>query len=120
GLYLTQEQFHDTERVCAAHAGQHRGVFDDGKHLAGHVHDDLVGIAIGHHAAEAAAPGHAEAARIVNDDQVNAAGLGALGADARARATTDNRFARRHLIPQSLQTLFAREETHGYLSERNG
>ena len=40
------------------------GVFcDDRQHLAGHVHDDLVGVAVGHHAAEAAAAGHAKPAR---------------------------------------------------------
>ena len=54
------------------------GVADDRQHFAGHVHDNLVGIAVRHHAAEAAAPGHAEATGVVNDEQINAAGLGAL------------------------------------------
>ena len=68
------------------HTPASTGVFcDDRQHLAGHVHDDLVGVAVGHHAAEAAAAGHAEAAGVVDDDQVDAAGLGALGATGRCR-----------------------------------
>ena len=54
-------------------------VADDRQHLAGHVHDDRVGVAVGHHAGQRPAAGHAEAARVVDDDQVDAAGLGALG-----------------------------------------
>jgi hypothetical protein len=38
-------------------------VLDDRQDLAGHVHDDGVGIAVGHHAGEGAAAGHAESDR---------------------------------------------------------
>ena len=67
----------------------------DRQHFAGHVDDDLVGVAIGHHAAEAAAARHAKPARVVDDDEIDAAGLGALGADAGAGAAADDRLARR-------------------------
>jgi hypothetical protein len=40
-----------------------------------------------------AAAGHAEAARVVDDDEVDAAGLGALGGDAGAGAAADDRLA---------------------------
>ena len=64
---------------------------DDGQHLAGHVHDDRVGVAVGHQPGQRAAAGHAEAAGVVDDDQVDAAGLGALGREAGAGAGADDR-----------------------------
>src|SRR5262249_26290459 len=112
-FHLAQEAFHDAKRIGAAHARQHRRLFDYGEHLAGHVHDDLVGVAVGHHAREAAATGLPEAAGVVDDDQVDAAGLGAFGADAGAGAAADDRLARRHLRLQTPQTFFAREHAHG-------
>ena len=38
--------------IGAADAGEDRRLLDDRQHLAGHVHDDLVGVAVGHHAGE--------------------------------------------------------------------
>src|SRR5437660_1458117 len=61
----------------------------------------------------ATAAGHAETTRVVNDDQVDAAGLGALGADAGAGAAAYDRFAGRHLGTKTLQTLVAGEKAHG-------
>ena len=52
-LHVEQEALHHAERVGAAHAGQHGRVLDDRQHLAGHVHDDGVGVAVGHHARRA-------------------------------------------------------------------
>ena len=46
---------------------------DDRNHLAGHVEHDGVGVAVGHHAGERAAAGHAEPARVVNHQQIDAA-----------------------------------------------
>ena len=66
------------------------GVLRDGQDFAGHVHDDLVGVAVGHHAAQVAAARHAETAGVVNDDQVDAARLGAVGGDAGAGAAADD------------------------------
>ena len=59
----------------------------------GHVDDDRVGVAVGQQPGERAAAGHAVAAGVVDDDQVDAAGLGALGREARARAGADDRLA---------------------------
>ena len=56
------------------------GVFvTTGQHFAGHLHHDRVGVAVGHHAGKRAAAGHAVAAGIVDDDQVDAAGFLAFG-----------------------------------------
>ena len=57
----------------------------DRQHLAGHVHDDRVGVAVRHQTGERAAAGHPEAAGVVDDDEVGAAGLGALCGQARPR-----------------------------------
>ena len=48
-----------------------------------HLHHDRVGVAVGHQAGQRAAAGHPVAAGVVDDDQVGAAGLGALGRQAR-------------------------------------
>ena len=68
---------------------------DDRQHLARHVDDDRVGVAVRHQPRERAAAGHAVAARVVDDDQVDAAGLGALGREPGARAGADHRPAAR-------------------------
>ncbi len=67
----------------------------DRQHLARHVDDDRVGVAVGHQPRERAAARHAVAAGVVDDDQVDAAGLGALGREAGARACADHRPAAR-------------------------
>ena len=65
------------------------------QHLVRHLADDLVGVAVGEQAGERAAPGHAVAARVVDDDQVDAAGLLALGRQAGAGAAADDAAGRR-------------------------
>ena len=71
--------------------------FTTGKHLAGHLDDDAVGVAVGHQAGERAAPGHAVAPGVVDDDEVGAARLGALGGDAGAGAAADDGLTCRRL-----------------------
>jgi len=61
-LYFTQKRLHDAKGIGAADAGEDRRVLDHGKNFAGHVHDDLIGVAVGHHAGHAAAARHAEPA----------------------------------------------------------
>ncbi len=61
-LHLIEEDIHLAERVGGADPGQHRCALDDRQYLARHLHDDRVGIAIGHQTGKAAAPGHAVAA----------------------------------------------------------
>ena len=92
-LQLVQEKVHVAERVGTVDAGEHRRPCDDREHFTGHLHDDGVGVAIGHHAGERAAPGHAIAAGIVDDDQVDAAGFLAFGGKASAGAAANDRFA---------------------------
>ena len=55
--------------------------------------DDLVGVAEGEQAGGGAAAGHAVAAGVVDDDEVDAAGLLALGREAGAGAAADDRLA---------------------------
>src|SRR6185437_17042335 len=57
---LAQEGIHEPERIGAADAGKHRGRAYDRQYLARHVDDDGIGVAIGHHSGERAAPRHAE------------------------------------------------------------
>ena len=92
-LQFGQELRHQHERIGAVDAGQHRRVLHHGQHLVRHLLDDLVGVAVGEQARGGAAPGHAVAAGIVDDDQVDAARLLALGRDAGAGAAADDRHA---------------------------
>ena len=60
----------------------------------GHLDDDLVGVAVGEQPGQRAAAGHPVPAGVVDDDEVDPAGLLALGRQARARAAADDRLAR--------------------------
>ena len=95
-LQLVEEHVHEAERIGAVDAGEHRRVLHDRQHLARHLHHDLVGVAVGHQPGERAAARHAVAAGIVDDDEVDAAGLLALGRQPRAGAAADDRLAARH------------------------
>ena len=90
-LETAQEHGHEPERVGAAHAGQHGRLADDREHFGRHLDDDRVRVAVRHEAGERAAARHPVAARVVDDDQVTAAGLGTLGREARAGARADDR-----------------------------
>ena len=81
------------EGIGAVDPGDNRRVLDHRQHFARHVHHDRIGIAIGHEPGERAATGHAEAAGIVDDDEIDAAGLLAFGGKARAGAAADDRLA---------------------------
>src|SRR6185436_14245305 len=110
-----QERIDEEERIGSVHAGQHRRARDDGQHLASHLEHDLVGVAVGQQAGERATPGHAIAARVVDDDEVDAAGLLAFGGQAGAGAAADDRLAAAHLLAQRRQDVFARNSGHGVL-----
>ena len=92
--HVAQEVRHQTERIRAAHAREHRRVAHHRQHLAGHLHDDRVRVAVGHEPGQRPAPRHPVAAGVVDDDQIRAAGLGALGRQAGPRARTDDHAAR--------------------------
>ena len=70
--------------IGSVDAGQHGRALDHGKHLMGHFHDNLVGVAVSEEARERTAPGHAIAPGVVNYDQVYAARLLAFGGEAGA------------------------------------
>ena len=86
---------HQHERVGAVDAGEDRRVADHRQHLDGHLLHDRVGVAVGEQPGGRAAAGHAVAAGVVDDDEVDAAGLLALGREAGAGAAADDRHARR-------------------------
>ena len=95
-LELFQENRHEAERVGAAHSRQDRRVRHDGQHLGGHLHDDAVGVPVGHETGQRAAARHAVSTGVVDDDEVRPAGLGALGGDACPGAAADDRPASGH------------------------
>ena len=107
-LELAQEDPHEPERVGPVDAGQHRHVPDDRQDLGGHLDDDPVRVAVGQQAGERAAAGHPVAARVVDDHQVGAAGLGHLGRDAGAGAAADDRDARPSIWARSRRVISAR------------
>ena len=82
------------------------------QHLARHVHHDLVGVAVGHQPGERAAPGHAVAAGVVDDDEVDAAGLLALRREPGAGAAADDGLAARDHRAELRQDLGAGDARH--------
>lgn len=82
---LTQKDIHQPERGGTADAGEHRRMPHNRQDLTRHVQDDCIGTA----------SRHPEPPGIVNDDQICAARLGALGREARARAGSDEKMAAR-------------------------
>jgi hypothetical protein len=90
---------------------------DGRQHLVGHLFDDLIGIAIRHQAGQRAATGHPIPPGIVDDDQVNAAGLFALGRDAGPRPATDDDAAAGDLLTKPSQDFTACLSGHVGLQE---
>ena len=64
-----------------------------GQHLAGHLHDDGVGVAVGQQAGQRAAARHSVAAGVVDDDEVGSAGFGTLRREAGAGPGADDHAA---------------------------
>src|SRR5207245_1911037 len=88
---------------------------DHRQHLARNVEHALVGVAVGQEAGERAAPGHAIASRVVDDDEVDATGLLAFRGQARAGAAADDRLAAAHRAAQPRQDVLTRNSGHGVL-----
>src|SRR5688572_27509266 len=110
--YALQEVVGNQKRICAIDAREHRRVLHHRQYLARHVEHDLVRVAVGHQTGERAAAGHAVAAGAVDHDEIDAAGLLALGGKARARAAADDRLAAAHLRVKLLQDVLARDAGH--------
>src|SRR5690606_2612567 len=85
-----EERIVQQERVGAVHAGEYRRSADHRQHLARHVDDDLVGVAVGEHPGQRPASRHPVAAGVVDDDQVGPACLLALRRQPRSRPGTDD------------------------------
>ncbi len=102
-LDLPQEAVHEPHGIGPAHAGQHGRLAGHRQDLVGHLQHDGVGVAKGHQPGQRAMPGHAESPGVVDHDQVDPAGLLALGADARARPAADDRLAAGDLFTETLQ-----------------
>ncbi len=100
---IAQEKLHHPEGISSADAGQHRRVPDDREHLADHVHDNRIRVAIGEQPGQRTAAGHAEAARVIDDQQVDAAGFGKLGAQSGAGAAADDGLATLHLSAKAIE-----------------
>src|SRR5260221_3141765 len=103
----------DQERVGAVDPGQNRRVADHRKHFAGHLDDDLVGVAVGHETGERAASRHPVAAGIVDDDKVDAAGLLTFGREPGSGATADDRLSAADHGAELLEYLVAGDAWHG-------
>ncbi len=102
-LELLEEDGEETKRVSAIDPGQHRGVFDHRQNLSGHFYHDGIGVAVGHQPGQRTPPGHAVAARVVDDDHIGPTGLGHLGRNTGAGATADDGLLGGHLGLQSFQ-----------------
>ena len=99
----SRKSLRDDERIGAVDAGEDRRLLHDREHLVGHLLDDLVGVAVREETRGAAAAGHPVAARVVDDQQVDAARLLAHGGEPGAGAAADDRLAARDLLAESLQ-----------------
>ena len=81
---LVQQAGDGAERVARADAGQHGRLLHHGHHLGRHGEHRVVRVAVRHEPGQGAAAGHAVAARVVDDDEVAAAGFDEFGGEADA------------------------------------
>ena len=102
-LHLPEEDRHEPEGIRAADAGEDRRRLHDRQHLARHLHDDRVRVAVGEEAGEGSPARHAIPPGVVDDDEIGAAGLRALRREPGPGAGADDRPAVLHLRPQARQ-----------------
>ncbi|MET4839326.1 hypothetical protein ABIF44_008733 [Bradyrhizobium japonicum] len=94
------------------YASKHRRPGHDGQHFAGHLQHDGVGVAISHQSCKRAAAGHAIAAGIVDDDEIDATGFLALGRQAGAGAAADDGLAALCHVAEAFQQFCAFKPGH--------
>ena len=97
---LAEEPIAEEEWIGAVDAGEDGRVLHGRQHFAGHVADDFVGVAVGEKPGQRAAPGHPVAAGVVDHDQIDAAGLLALGRQAGAGTGADDGKAAADLVTE--------------------
>src|SRR5262245_37858287 len=102
----------EQERVGAVDAGQHRRPLHDGQDLAGHLQHDLVGVAVREQAGQGSAPRHPVAPRVVDHDEIDAAGVLALRGQAGAGPAADDRLAAADHLVEALEDLLAGHARH--------
>ena len=83
--------------ICAVDPGEHRRLFDHRQNLVGHLLDDLIRITVREKTRRAAAAGHPVPARVVDDEQVDAARFLADGGQSGPGTAADDRLATRDL-----------------------
>lgn len=101
------------ERVGGADPREHGSARDDGQDLARHLEHGGVGVPVRHEPRERAAPRHAEAPRVVDDDEIGAAGLGGLGREPDAGARADDGLLGGDGGAEAREELGARDRGHG-------
>ena len=89
---VVEKIVHQAEGVGRANAGKNRGRLDHRNDLAGHFHDNGIGVAIGHQPGERPASCHPVAARIVDHDQIDATGLLAFCTETATGTAADDRL----------------------------
>ncbi len=78
-LQLIEVMVHNHERIGAVYAGKHGSVLDYRQHFARHVDDDLISVTVCEQSRKRAAARHSVAARVVNNNEIDATGFFALG-----------------------------------------
>src|SRR5262249_15921501 len=82
-FHLEQPMPHAPARVGGVHAADHGDLVNHWQHfMLANFHGDGVGITVVHQPTLRAAPSHAEAARVVDDNEVRASFFDEFGADA--------------------------------------
>src|SRR3982074_2799007 len=119
-LQFIEKGIEQAERVGPVDAGKHWRLLHDRQHLMRHLPNDFIGVTVGQHARERTTASHAIAARIIDDDQVDAAGLLAFRRQARPRAATDDRHAGAFHRLQPGEDRLALKSGHQALLARRG
>ena len=102
-LDLIEKDVHQAKRIRPTDPGKHRRFADDGQDFLRHLHDDAVRIPVGHHPRKRPATRHPKPTRVVDDNEIDAAGLLTLGRQTRTRPAADNRCTGGNLFAKPAQ-----------------
>ena len=116
--HFFEKELHHPERIGAADARQHGSLRDDRQHFAGHIHHDGVGITVGHHPRQRAAPAHPKSAGVVDHDQINPAGLFEFCTETGPGPATEDRLASGDFGFQSIEDFLAIEHQSSHHQRR--